>query len=84
MPGSENSTAIMFYYVYVMESLRNGSLYIGFTNNLKKRLGEHNRGFIFRLNQIDPGILSMLKLIATKKMSKGEKNISRPAKALDS
>ena len=47
MPGSENSTAIMFYYVYVIESLKNNGLYVGYTNNLKKRLGEHNRGLNF-------------------------------------
>lgn len=47
MPGSENSITIMFYYIYVIESLKNGSLYVGYTNNLKKRLTEHNRGLNF-------------------------------------
>jgi len=44
MPGSENSTAIMFRYVYVLRSLKNRGLYIGFTDDLRKRLQEHNRG----------------------------------------
>jgi putative endonuclease len=35
--------AIMFY-IYVIESLKNGNIYIGFTCDLKKRLVEHNRG----------------------------------------
>ena len=43
MPGSENSTAIMFLYVYVLQSLKNDMLYIGYTNDLKRRLEEHNR-----------------------------------------
>jgi putative endonuclease len=33
----------MFCYVYVIESLGGGGLYVGFTENLEKRLKEHNR-----------------------------------------
>ncbi len=36
-------TPIMFY-IYVLKSLRDGMNYIGSTNNLKKRLAEHNSG----------------------------------------
>ena len=32
------------YYVYILKSLRNKSLYIGYTVDLKKRLEEHNDG----------------------------------------
>lgn len=32
----------MFYYVYILQSLRNSSLYIGYTSDLKKRIKEHN------------------------------------------
>lgn len=31
------------HYVYVLQSLKNNSLYIGYTNNIKKRILEHNR-----------------------------------------
>jgi len=31
-------------YVYILYSLKDDGLYIGFTNNLKKRLTEHARG----------------------------------------
>ena len=34
----------MFYYVYVLESMKNAHLYIGYTTDLRKRLEEHNRG----------------------------------------
>jgi putative endonuclease len=34
----------MFYYVYILQSLKNKSLYIGYTANLKQRLEEHNTG----------------------------------------
>jgi putative endonuclease len=34
----------MFFYVYVLLSLKNNSLYIGFTTDLRRRLKEHNQG----------------------------------------
>ena len=36
----------MSYFVYVLSSNRNSKLttYVGYTSNLKKRLGLHNRG----------------------------------------
>lgn len=34
----------MDYYVYVLESLKDGNRYIGYTNNLKLRLEEHTKG----------------------------------------
>lgn len=34
----------MFYYVYILKSLKNDSLYIGYTSDLKKRLKKHNEG----------------------------------------
>ncbi len=35
----------MPYYVYVLRSLKDGNLYIGMTNNLSRRLYEHNLGY---------------------------------------
>ena len=32
----------MFYYVYILRSLKDSNLYIGYTNDLKRRLTEHN------------------------------------------
>ena len=38
------SHSIMFTYVYVIESIKNDGLYIGFTKDLKQRLKQHNDG----------------------------------------
>ncbi len=32
------------YYVYLLKSKKDGSLYIGYTTNLRKRFTEHNNG----------------------------------------
>lgn len=37
----------MFHYVYTLESLKYGKLYIGYTDDLRKRLNEHNHGRVF-------------------------------------
>lgn len=33
------------FYVYILKSLKNNRLYIGYTDDLKKRFQEHNAGF---------------------------------------
>ncbi len=33
-----------FYYTYVLFSLRDKKLYLGYTNNLERRVQEHNEG----------------------------------------
>ncbi len=34
------------YYVYILASKRNGTLYIGVTNNVARRVWEHRRGLV--------------------------------------
>ena len=34
----------MWYYTYVIRSIKDGKLYTGFTNDLQKRLRQHNEG----------------------------------------
>lgn len=33
-----------FSYVYILKSLKNGSLYTGYTTDLKRRFKQHNNG----------------------------------------
>ena len=33
-------------YTYVLRSLADGQLYVGWTNDLKNRLLEHNKGYV--------------------------------------
>ncbi len=42
-----NTTSSMFFYVYVLESLKDGNRYIGYTNNLRKRIEEHKKCLSF-------------------------------------
>ncbi len=42
-----NTTSRMFFCVYVLESLRDHQRYIGYTDNLKNRIKEHENGESF-------------------------------------
>jgi putative endonuclease len=35
-----------FYYVYVLQSEKDSSLYIGSTDDLRRRFKEHNKGYM--------------------------------------
>lgn len=37
----------MFYYVYILESIKYDKVYTGYTTDLNKRLKEHNRKEVF-------------------------------------
>jgi len=34
----------MFYYTYILKSKKDGKIYTGYTDDLRKRLSEHNSG----------------------------------------
>lgn len=34
------------YYTYVLQSIKNKKIYIGFTEDLKKRIERHNKGLV--------------------------------------
>ena len=38
-----STTTLSMFYTYVLKSRRDGKYYIGYTNNLKRRLAEHQK-----------------------------------------
>lgn len=42
-----NTTSSMLFYIYVLESNKDQERYIGYTQNLKRRLEEHKKGLSF-------------------------------------
>ena len=42
-----NTTSRMFFCVYVLKSIKDDILYIGYTNNLVRRIEEHKKGLNF-------------------------------------
>lgn len=34
------------YYVYILKSLKDGNIYTGYTNNLKRRIKQHKLGLV--------------------------------------
>ena len=49
-----NTTSKMFFYTYVLVSLKDGRFYIGYTNDLRRRMEEHNLGKSFATNSRRP------------------------------
>ena len=70
-----------WYHVYLLRSLKNGSFYIGYTKDIKKRLKEHNAGLIGYTKKYTPWILiyyeSFLSLEDAKIREKSLKSFGR-------
>ncbi len=45
------------FYVYILKSLKDGNLYIGRSNDVSRRLAEHNRGAVSSTKSRRPFIL---------------------------
>jgi putative endonuclease len=52
MPSSELS--VVFCYVYLLHSAKNGSSYIGLTHDPRKRFTEHNKGLSRAIKPYSP------------------------------
>jgi len=62
------------YYVYVLKSLKDKKLYVGFTKNLPARVEAHNMAW-FRPPEADcPWNLSTGRAASTRRMQRVEKN----------
>jgi len=49
MSGAKPRPLCRMYYVYVLQRKRNDEFYIGYTNNLERRLKEHRKEGNFKL-----------------------------------
>lgn len=55
------------YYVYLLKSIKDKRLYIGYTSNLKERLKQHNKGKIFSTRKRIPFFLVYYEAFASQK-----------------
>lgn len=57
---------LFMYFVYVLK-MNNGQIYMGFTNNLQKRLEKHNSGSVFTTSKYLPATLTYFECYRSKK-----------------
>jgi putative endonuclease len=57
----------MFHYVYILQSKKDGELYVGCTNDLKKRIKEHNDGMVFSTKGNRPYVIIHYEAFLNKK-----------------
>jgi putative endonuclease len=70
------------YYVYILKSKKDHNFYIGSTNNLKRRLYEHNSGQIFSTKSRKPLELVYYEAYSAESNArKREKNLKLRSKA---
>ena len=58
------------YYVYILASLKTKELYIGFTNDFKRRVFEHNTNKSFSTKNKGPWILVYCEMYKSKEDAK--------------
>ncbi len=61
---------IKFFYIYILFSLKDYKLYIGYTENLKVRLGEHFKGRSIATKNRRPLLLIHYEAFTNKKDAK--------------
>ena len=70
------------HYVYVIKSKKNQSLYLGFTNDLRRRFWEHNNGKSGYTKSFRPWVLVYYEAYASRKdAAERERQMKKHAKA---
>ena len=70
------------YYMYVLQSLKNNSFYVGSTKNLKVRFKEHNSGNSIYTNKFRPWNLIYYETYLNLKLAmKRESSLKKRSKA---
>ncbi len=71
------------FFVYILKSKKDGELYIGYTNDLRKRLKEHNLGLVEATGLRTPLYIVYYEAYISKQDAvKREHNLKLRAKAL--
>jgi putative endonuclease len=71
-------------YVYMLESKRNGSIYVGCTSNLEKRMKEHKNGKVYSTRDLLPVELIYVEAYKSKEdVFEREKRLKHHGGALD-
>ncbi len=74
------------YQVYLLKSKKNGKFYLGYTNDIKRRLKEHNSGLVEYTRKYMPWVLiyyeSFLSLEDAKNREKNLKYFGKSYKQL--
>lgn len=72
------------FYVYVLKSKKDGMLYTGSTNDLKRRVMEHNKGLVDSTKQRRPFELAYYEAYKSEKDARSrEHNLKLRANALN-
>ena len=61
-----------FYFVYALRSLKKEFIYIGYTDNLQRRLNEHNNGFVQSTKAYAPLKIAAYVAVATEEKAREE------------
>ena len=69
MAGGVAQSFCMFFYTYVLESSKDFKFYIGWTNDLKRRLEEHNNGNVISTSTRRPFKLVYFEACLNKKQA---------------
>lgn len=72
------------FYVYVLQSIKDGRLYKGFTADLKNRLAEHNRDKVKSTNPFKPWKLIYYEAFIDKTDARREELFLKTGKGKDS
>ncbi len=70
-PPEEKSDFSLNYLIYVLFSLKDKKLYIGYTTNLEKRLSEHSSGKVTSTKDRRPLILIFHEVFTNKNDARG-------------
>jgi len=85
VPGRTNPApfnAVLMYYVYILKSKKDETLYIGYTNNVERRIKEHNDGTVtYTANRLPWTLIYYEAFLSIEDARNREKNLKYFGKA---